>query len=81
MIIIVIIIVIITIIIIIICELEQTAVIALSYTESLACKSDSYVASFNKVTTSNIFNFCRKALILCLPNKSNLYRWIITEDN
>ena len=21
---------------------------------------------------SNIFNFCRKALILCLPNKSNL---------
>ena len=30
---------------------------------------------------SNIFNFCRKALILCLPDKSNLYRWKITGDN
>ena len=30
---------------------------------------------------SNIFNFCRKALILCLPNKSNLYRWKSTEGN
>ena len=30
---------------------------------------------------SNIFNFCRKALISCLPNKSNFYRWKIEEDN
>ena len=27
------------------------------------------------------FNFCRKALILRLPNKYNLYHWKITEDN
>ena len=30
---------------------------------------------------SNIFNFCKKALILCLTKKSNLYRRKITEDN
>ena len=30
---------------------------------------------------SNIFNFCRKVMTLCLPNKSNLYRWKITEEN
>ena len=29
---------------------------------------------------SNIFDFCRKALILYLLNKSNLYCWKITED-
>ena len=34
-----------------------------------------------KQLPSNKFNFCRKALILCVPNKSNLYRWKITEDN
>ena len=27
-----------------------------------------------------IFNVCRKAVISCLPNKSNLDRWKITED-
>ena len=26
-----------------------------------------------KQLPSNKFNFCRKALILCVPNKSNLY--------
>ena len=34
-----------------------------------------------KVYPAKVINFCRKALILCLPNKSNLYYWKITEDN
>ena len=37
--------------------------------------------ALTKPLPSNIFNFCRKALSLCLPNKSNLYHWKITEDN
>lgn len=30
---------------------------------------------------NNIFCFIRKALIFCLPNKSNLFRWKIKDDN
>ena len=37
--------------------------------------------ALTKRMPTNIFNFCRKALILCLPNKSNLFRWKITDDN
>ena len=37
--------------------------------------------ALTKQLPSNIFNFWRKALILCLPNKTNLYHWKITEDN
>ena len=37
--------------------------------------------ALTKPLPSNILNFCRKGLILCLPNKSSLYRWKITEDN
>ena len=37
--------------------------------------------ALTKRLPSNIFNFRRKALILCLPNKSNFYCWKITEDN
>ena len=37
--------------------------------------------ALTKRLPSNIFNFCRKALILALPNKSNLFRWKIITDN
>ena len=37
--------------------------------------------ALTKRLPSNKFNFCRKVFILCLPNKSNLYLWKITEDN
>ena len=37
--------------------------------------------ALTKWLPSNIFNFCSKALMLCLPNKSNLYHWKITEEN
>ena len=30
---------------------------------------------------SNIFCFARKALIFCLPNKSNLFRWKLADSN
>ena len=30
---------------------------------------------------SNIFCFARKALIFCLPNKSNLFRWKLVDSN
>ena len=30
---------------------------------------------------SNIFSFCRKSLIMCLPNKSNLHRWRLADNN
>ena len=36
--------------------------------------------ALTKPLPSNIFNFCRKILILCLPNKSSLYRWTINEE-
>ena len=37
--------------------------------------------SLVKHLPNNIICFIRKALIFCLPNKSNLYRWKISEDN
>ena len=44
-------------------------------------KLSSMWQTLTKRLPSNIFNFCRKTLILCLPNRSNLYRWKITEYN
>ena len=37
--------------------------------------------SLLKRLPGNIFAFSRKALIFCLPNKSNLYRWKLVENN
>ena len=37
--------------------------------------------SLVKHLPNNILCFVRKALIFCLPNKSNLYRWKISENN
>ena len=34
-----------------------------------------------KKLPTNIFGFVRKSLICCLPNKSNLFRWKLVEDN
>ena len=34
-----------------------------------------------KKLPGNIFAFSRKALIFCLPNRSNLYRWKLIENN
>lgn len=37
--------------------------------------------SLIKKLPSNIFSFVRKSLIFCLPNKSNLFRWKLIENN
>ena len=37
--------------------------------------------SLIKKLPSNIFCFVRKSLIFCLPNKSNLFRWKLIENN
>ena len=65
-------------------ELERTAVITLLYSHILkvcAVKVINMWQTLTKWLPSNIFNFCRTTLILCLPNKSTLYHWKITEDN
>ena len=37
--------------------------------------------SLVKNLPTNIFCFCRKALIFCLPNKSNLLRWKLSQND
>ena len=62
-------------------ELKEQNVIIKHISDACHSKVISMWQSLLKQLPNNIFCFVRKALIFCLPNKSNLLRWKLTVDN
>ena len=62
-------------------ELKEQNVIIKHITAACQPKIVSLWQKLVKQLPNNIFCFIRKSLIFCLPNKSNLFRWKIKDNN
>ena len=62
-------------------ELKEQNVIIKHITTVCQPKVISMWQTLMKKLPNNIFCFVRKALIFCLPNKSNLFRWKVKDNN
>jgi hypothetical protein len=62
-------------------ELKEQNVIIKHIVSTCPAKVISMWQSLIQRLPSNIICFVRKAIIFCLPNKSNLFRWKLTDNN
>ena len=62
-------------------EIKEENVIIKHIVSTCPAKVISMWQSLIQRLPSNIICFVRKAIIFCLPNKSNLFRWKITDNN
>ena len=62
-------------------KLNEQSIIIKHVTTNCQPKIISMWQKLVKQLPNNIFCFIRKALIFCLPNKSNLFRWKLKDDN
>ena len=62
-------------------NLKEQSVIVKHVTANCSSKVIATWQSLLKKLPGSIFAFARKALIFCLPNRSNLFRWKLVKSN